>query len=156
MPEPRARWVFFQIASALDYCHKQGVCHRDLKLENLLLVDHDADLVKVTDFGLSKDTSDSIAKTKVGTISYMAPEVTVAGGRAGDPGAGAYDGKASDVWSLGVILYVLIACSYPFGYGARWSCLLACCVPERRKKAGVCAFYPDLATHLRFVLRSTP
>ena len=118
MPEPRARWIFFQIASALHYCHTQGVCHRDLKLENLLLVDQDGDLVKVTDFGLSKDTSDSIAKTRVGTISYMAPEVTLAGGRSDDPGEGAYDGAASDVWSLGVILYVLIACAYPFGYGA--------------------------------------
>ena len=118
MHEDRARWVFLQIASALEYCHRQGVCHRDLKLENLLLVDDAEDLVKVTDFGLSKDsTSMSLTKTKVGTISYMAPAVTLAGQRVGDPGAGAYDGTASDVWSLGVILYVLVACAYPFGYG---------------------------------------
>ena len=48
--------------------------------------------------------------TKVGTISYMAPEVTEANN------AEPYDGQAADVWSLGVILYVLVSCSYPFGY----------------------------------------
>ena len=56
MAEPRAQWVFHQIVSALDYCHSNGVCHRDLKLENLMLVGAD-EQVKVTDFGLSKDCS---------------------------------------------------------------------------------------------------
>eukprot|EP01048_Picozoa_sp_COSAG05_P011116 COSAG05_NODE_1026_length_6118_cov_13.075096_1_plen_359_part_00 len=115
MEESKARRVFFQIASALGYCHQQGVCHRDLKLENLLLVDRHELIVKVADFGLSKDaTNMSIAKTKVGTISYMAPEVTNASMGAGT--ADGYDGVASDVWSLGVILYVLLVCDYPFGY----------------------------------------
>ena len=116
MAEPRAQWVFHQICSALDYCHSKGVCHRDLKLENLMLLGPSSgtlgtqELVKVTDFGLSKDCSmHSQPHTKVGTISYMAPEVTEAD-------SAPYDGQAADVWSLGVILYVLVACSYPFGY----------------------------------------
>ena len=117
MEEPRAQWVFYQICSALDYCHSKGVCHRDLKLENLMLLGTASgtlgtqELVKVTDFGLSKDCSmHSQPHTKVGTISYMAPEVTEANN------AEPYDGQAADVWSLGVILYVLVSCSYPFGY----------------------------------------
>ena len=48
MEERRACWVFYQIASALGYCHRQGVCHRDLKLENLLLVDSREMIVKVS------------------------------------------------------------------------------------------------------------
>lgn len=96
--------------------------HRDLKLENLLLIDPAEDRVKVTDFGLSKDTNFmSLARTKVGTITYMAPEVTLAAG--GHDADASYDGKLSDVWSLGVILYVLIACNYPFGFGV---CCLDC------------------------------
>ena len=112
MEESRAQWVFHQICSALDYCHSKGVCHRDLKLENLMLLGGGTqELVKVTDFGLSKDCSmHSQPHTKVGTISYMAPEVTEANN------AEPYDGQAADVWSLGVILYVLVSCSYPFGY----------------------------------------
>ena len=117
MAESRAQWVFHQICSALDYCHSKGVCHRDLKLENLMLLGPTPgnlgtqELVKVTDFGLSKDCSmHSQPHTKVGTISYMAPEVTEANN------AEPYDGQAADVWSLGVILYVLVSCSYPFGY----------------------------------------
>jgi hypothetical protein len=116
-PEPRAQVVFHQIVSALAYCHGNGVCHRDLKLENLVLVEEAAGLgshefVKVTDFGLSKDSAmHSQPNTKVGTISYMAPEVTMA-----NSGHISYDGQAADVWSLGVILYILVCCAYPFGY----------------------------------------
>ena len=113
-PESRAQVVFHQIVSALAYCHGNGVCHRDLKLENLVLVEESAgaEFVKVTDFGLSKDSAmHSQPNTKVGTISYMAPEVTMA-----NSSSVHYDGKAADAWSLGVILYVLVCCAYPFGY----------------------------------------
>jgi|EP01043_Picozoa_sp_COSAG02_P001030 uncharacterized membrane protein YgcG len=115
--EPRAKVVFHQIVSALAYCHGNGVCHRDLKLENLVLVEEAAgmrthEFVKVTDFGLSKDSAmHSQPNTKVGTISYMAPEVTMA-----NSSHVSYDGQAADVWSLGVILYILVCCAYPFGY----------------------------------------
>ena len=115
--EPRAQKVFHQIVSALAYCHGNGVCHRDLKLENLVLVEEVAgmrthEFVKVTDFGLSKDSAmHSQPNTKVGTISYMAPEVTMANST-----NVSYDGQAADVWSLGVILYILVCCAYPFGY----------------------------------------
>ena len=115
--EPRAQKVFHQIVSALAYCHGNGVCHRDLKLENLVLVEEAEgmrmhEFVKVTDFGLSKDSAmHSQPNTKVGTISYMAPEVTMANST-----HISYDGQAADVWSLGVILYILVCCAYPFGY----------------------------------------
>lgn len=117
LEEPRAQVVFHQIVSALAYCHGNGVCHRDLKLENLVLVEEAGEMrthefVKVTDFGLSKDSAmHSQPNTKVGTISYMAPEVTMA-----NSSHVSYDGQAADVWSLGVILYILVCCSYPFGY----------------------------------------
>ena len=112
MPDVRARWVFQQIISAMEYCHGMGVCHRDLKLENLMVDNVDgAERIKVTDFGLSKDQNQhSNPHTKVGTISYMAPEVTEANNS--EP----YDGPAADIWSLGCILYVLVCCKYPFGY----------------------------------------
>eukprot|EP01052_Picozoa_sp_SAG31_P022303 SAG31_NODE_1769_length_7312_cov_9.295577_3_plen_400_part_00 len=112
MPEARAQWVFQQILSAMHYCHSSGVCHRDLKLENLMVdVVDGSELIKITDFGLSKDSHQhSSPHTKVGTISYMAPEVTNANNS--EP----YDGPAADIWSMGCILYVLVCCKYPFGY----------------------------------------
>jgi len=117
MDEPRAKRIFHQIVSAMAYCHANGICHRDLKLENLVLGQPGTgqEHVKVTDFGLSKDAAmHSQPNTKVGTISYMAPEVTEISSRGSVRGT--YDGKAADVWSLGVILYILVFCAYPFGY----------------------------------------
>jgi serine/threonine-protein kinase SRK2 len=83
-----------------------------LKLENCLLAEPGSTCVKITDFGLSKDVEQhSQPRTKkVGTISYMAPEVSLATGDV------PYNGEAADVWSLGVILYVLVCCDYPFGF----------------------------------------
>ncbi|KAG0499309.1 hypothetical protein HPP92_003611 [Vanilla planifolia] len=105
--EEAARQYFQQLIGAVDFCHSRGVYHRDLKPENLLL-DEKGDL-KVTDFGLSAlaDTQrhDGLLHTTCGTPAYVAPEVINKRG---------YDGAKADVWSCGVILFVLLAGFLPF------------------------------------------
>lgn len=105
--EDEARRYFQQLINAVDYCHSRGVFHRDLKPENLLLDSHG--VLKVSDFGLSALSQqlqgDGLLHTACGTPNYVAPEVLK------DKG---YDGTASDVWSCGVILYVLMAGYLPF------------------------------------------
>ncbi|PKI38959.1 hypothetical protein CRG98_040667 [Punica granatum] len=105
--EDVARVYFQQLISAIDFCHSRGVYHRDLKLENLLL-DDDGNL-KVTDFGLSTFSEclkeDGLLHTTCGTPAYVAPEVI---------GSKGYDGAKADLWSCGVILYVLLAGYLPF------------------------------------------
>jgi serine/threonine-protein kinase SRK2 len=113
LPEAEARWFFQQIVIAIDYCHRLGVCSRDIKLENTLLDatpgPNSRPLVKLCDFGFSKDSNyHSAPGSRVGTPAYLAPEVIVAaeGTR--------YDGAAADLWSLGVLLYVMVCGAYPF------------------------------------------
>ncbi|XP_057513269.1 CBL-interacting serine/threonine-protein kinase 14-like [Actinidia eriantha] len=105
--EDLSRRYFQQLIAAIGYCHSHGVFHRDLKPENLLL-DENWDL-KVTDFGLSavKDQirADGLLHTLCGTPAYVAPEILAKKG---------YDGAKVDVWSCGVILYVLNAGFLPF------------------------------------------
>ncbi|XP_051150522.1 CBL-interacting serine/threonine-protein kinase 6-like [Andrographis paniculata] len=107
MREDSARNYFQQLISAVDFCHSRGVYHRDLKPENLLL-DVEGNL-KVADFGLSALSDhlrqDGLLHTACGTPAYVAPEVI---GRKG------YDGAKADVWSCGVILFVLLAGYLPF------------------------------------------
>ncbi|XP_019097831.1 PREDICTED: CBL-interacting serine/threonine-protein kinase 15 isoform X2 [Camelina sativa] len=107
LSEDVARNYFQQLVRAVDYCHSRGVCHRDLKPENLLL-DEDGSL-KVSDFGLSalsdSRRQDGLLHTTCGTPAYVAPEVISRRG---------YDGFKADVWSCGVILYVLLAGYLPF------------------------------------------
>ncbi|GLT85367.1 hypothetical protein SLE2022_035580 [Rubroshorea leprosula] len=107
LKEDQARVYFQQLISAIDFCHSRGVYHRDLKPENLLL-DEDANL-KVTDFGLSAFSEhlkqDGLLHTTCGTPAYVAPEVI---------GKNGYDGAKADLWSCGVILYVLLAGFLPF------------------------------------------
>ena len=90
--------------SAVDYTHRHKIVHRDLKPENLLL---DADLnVKIADFGLSNLLEDGkFLKTSCGSPNYAAPEVIA--GRV-------YAGPEVDIWSCGVILYVLLCGRLPF------------------------------------------
>ncbi|KAL1210488.1 CBL-interacting serine/threonine-protein kinase 6 [Cardamine amara subsp. amara] len=105
--EDAARVYFQQLISAVDFCHSRGVYHRDLKPENLLL-DEEGNL-KVTDFGLSAFTEhlkqDGLLHTTCGTPAYVAPEVILKKG---------YDGAKADLWSCGVILFVLLAGYLPF------------------------------------------
>ncbi|CAN1243409.1 CBL-interacting serine/threonine-protein kinase 5 [Linum perenne] len=96
-----------KLISAVDFCHSRGVSHRDLKPENLLL-DENEDL-KVSDFGLSalpeQLWNDGLLHTQCGTPAYVAPEVLRKKG---------YDGARADLWSCGVILFVLLAGFLPF------------------------------------------
>ncbi|GLC37612.1 hypothetical protein PLESTB_001667900 [Pleodorina starrii] len=110
LKEAVARWFFQQLVIGVDYCHKRGVANRDIKLENTLLQKVDGlplPLLKICDFGYSKADMRSAAKSKVGTLTYMAPEVLV-------NRDGKYDGKVADIWSCGVMLYVMFYGRYPF------------------------------------------
>ena len=81
LKEATSRTYFQQLASAVDYLHSQNICHRDLKLENILLcsTDEDNPVLKITDMGLSKIVDESLLKTFCGTQSYLAPEVIRSG-----------------------------------------------------------------------------
>ncbi|KAL9650533.1 hypothetical protein ABK040_004752 [Willaertia magna] len=106
--EITARRYFQQLVCAIEYCHKQGIAHRDLKPENLLLDSRDN--LKITDFGLSsivanKHGKQQLLTTTCGTPNYVSPEVIKEKG---------YDGFISDIWSMGVILFVMLSGKLPF------------------------------------------
>ncbi|KAL9226976.1 hypothetical protein vseg_002729 [Gypsophila vaccaria] len=111
LPEALARRYFTQVVSALHYCHRHGVAHRDIKPQNLLL-DEEGN-IKVADFGLSAivesplNSSDLMVKTSCGTPAFAGPEIV---GRA----RGGYDGRKADAWSSGVILFVMMTGCLPF------------------------------------------
>ncbi|KAM6156519.1 testis-specific serine/threonine-protein kinase 1-like [Erethizon dorsatum] len=107
--EDDARKKFHQLSSAIKYCHDLDIVHRDLKCENLLLDKHFN--IKVSDFGFSKCCSRgqsgqlTLSKTFCGSAVYAAPEVLQ-----GIP----YQPKVYDIWSLGVILYIMVCGSMPY------------------------------------------
>ncbi|XP_053684755.1 uncharacterized protein LOC128734531 [Sabethes cyaneus] len=104
MKEEEAARIFSQIISAVDYCHCKGIVHRDLKAENVLL-DNEMN-VKLADFGFSNTFSEGTPlRTWCGSPPYAAPEVFQ---------GVEYDGPKSDIWSLGVVLYVLVCGALPF------------------------------------------
>ncbi|GJN33991.1 hypothetical protein PR202_gb22622 [Eleusine coracana subsp. coracana] len=107
LSEDHARRYFQQLVAAVGFCHSRGVAHRDLKPENLLL-DEEGRL-KVTDFGLAalpeQLRHDGLLHTQCGTPAYVAPEVLRKRG---------YDGARADLWSCGVVLYVLLCGFLPF------------------------------------------
>ncbi|XP_019172067.1 PREDICTED: CBL-interacting serine/threonine-protein kinase 7-like [Ipomoea nil] len=101
-----ARYYFHQLVFALHFCHQNGVTHRDIKPQNLLL-DKDGKL-KISDFGLSalpEQIRNGLLHTACGTPAYTAPEVMIRKG---------YDGAKADAWSCGVILFAFLAGYLPF------------------------------------------
>lgn len=107
LKESVAKKLFAQLVSGVDYMHSKGLIHRDLKLENLLLDKHKN--VVISDFGFvnsyNKERSD-LMKTSCGSPCYAAPELVLT--------QSPYEGRKVDIWSLGVILYAMLAGYLPF------------------------------------------
>ncbi len=113
-PEPEARTVVVRILEAIKYLHDNKVAHRDLKPENILLMSKSNDVdVKITDFGLAKkvDEGNGGMKTFCGTPQYFAPEVLLRKNTV--KGVGRYSVEA-DMWSVGVVMFVLLCGNFPF------------------------------------------
>ena len=106
--ESYSAYVMFQILSAINYCHNMKIIHRDLKPENILIIERDSNgmpRIKIADFGTSKIVEKGHVQRKlVGSSYYIAPEVLKKH----------YDEKC-DLWSCGVIMYILLSGRPPFG-----------------------------------------
>lgn len=106
LAEPRAASIIHKLSAACYYLHSYGIAHRDLKPENILMTDNtdEADM-RMLDFGLSKIIGPSEFCTEpFGTLSYVAPEVLL---------EKAYN-KSVDLWSIGIITYLLLCGCLPF------------------------------------------
>lgn len=110
LKEQEVLCIFRQLLEGLQHLHNEAIIHRDLKLENVLVVQEGSARkefkIKITDFGLSKEVGDglSAACSMVGSPKYVAPEVIA---------SGTHDFKA-DLWSLGILLFVLLGNRFPF------------------------------------------
>jgi len=107
--EPQAAILMQQVVRAICYLHSSDLCHRDLKPENFMFLSRgpiETSILKLIDFGLACECrSGDVLQTRAGTPLYVAPQVI----------AGRYD-KSCDIWSCGVIMYVLL-CGYPPFHG---------------------------------------
>ncbi|KAJ5904375.1 hypothetical protein N7504_006758 [Penicillium tannophilum] len=135
LKEKQARKFARQIASALDYCHRNSIVHRDLKIENIL-ISKTGD-IKIIDFGLSNLFSPrSLLKTFCGSLYFAAPELLQ---------ARQYTGPEVDVWSFGIVLYVLVCGKVPFDDQS---------MPQlhAKIKKGVVEYPPGLTTECRHII----
>ncbi|OHT09247.1 CAMK family protein kinase [Tritrichomonas foetus] len=104
LSEPEAAHFMFQFLDAINYVHSLGVAHRDLKPENLLL--DPSGRLKISDFGLSKFVGASgIVSTPCGSPCYASPECL---------SGTSYDGRKSDIWSIGVIMFAMVTGQLPW------------------------------------------
>jgi serine/threonine protein kinase len=108
IPEEESRQFVIQMVSALCYLHARDIVHRDLKPENILLTAENSGLIKLTDFGMSRVANNHM-QTVCGTPMYLAPEALMSL-------QGSTDGysKSVDLWSLGIITYILLYGEPPF------------------------------------------
>lgn len=113
--EAKARAIMKSLLEALDFAHSEGCAHRDLKPENILLCGKDAETIKIADWGLGRfylpdqDGQEELMHTMCGTPAYLAPEVIQRTGY----------GFSCDIWSSGVILYVMLCGFLPYQSSTR-------------------------------------
>ena len=104
LEEQRALKIFIQIIKAIIYCQNKNICHRDIKLENILITKDD--IVKIIDFGFAvKTDKETYQNLFCGSPSYMAPEIV---------NKEKYIAQYSDIWSLGVLFYSMLYGRFPF------------------------------------------
>eukprot|EP00971_Amphidinium_carterae_P236096 4685457-Amphidinium_carterae.1 len=140
--ELEAAFVSYQLVDGISFLHEEGVVHRDMKLENVLVASEETTLreqqvlytVKISDFGLSKCIGDGVsqARSTVGTKPYIAPEVLR---------EGLHD-FSSDLWCLGVLLHVLVSGKFPFDGET----------PSQQEIQRLIDAVPDVGDAVRFLL----
>ena len=102
--ESRCKKLFYQIVKAIAYCQSKNICHRDIKLENILVQKND--IIKIIDFGFAiKCDKNQSQRLLCGTLCYMPPEIV---------NREEYNPFYSDIWSLGVLLYAMLFGIFPF------------------------------------------
>ena len=104
MTEDETKYIFKKIAQGIAHCHCRSVLHRDIKLDNILLDGEGG--VKICDFGVSRlVTKDEMIQEQCGTPAYLAPEMA---------SNSYYNGFYVDIWSLGILLYIMLQGTVPF------------------------------------------
>ena len=136
--ETTSKPIFKQILEVIAYIHEQGIAHRDLKLENVLI--NSSGHIKLIDFGFSRFAeSGQMFATPCGSPAYAAPEVM--SGRT-------YDGKAADMWSCGILLYSLVTGELPWKQGNQVHVMAQIQNGSYEIPSGVSTFCSDLISKL--------
>ena len=105
MRESLARRLFLELITGINYLHDNDIVHRDIKCENLL-IDCNG-ILKVADFGFARTiTEPDLSSTFCGSTVYTAPEILA--------GTGPYNPRLSDIWSCGVVLFIMVTSGLPF------------------------------------------